>query len=189
MYDPNNYNAEYNKTLENLDEWTERALLSVFAYLGVPKSYLDVGCGSGRTIHTAHALVGNVLGIELFLHVYYRRQIIRHHDLREPLTLDQRYDLVTCWEVGEHLPPESADVLCDTLAKHTERYLVFTAAHPNQGGDFHINEQPPEYWQAKLESRGLTHHAEHTERLRDIWVYTTGPAWWLPTNVQVFERI
>jgi hypothetical protein len=77
----------------------------------------------------------------------------RAHDLTQPIALGRRYDLVQSLEVGEHLPAESADVFVDNLVAHGD-VVLFSAAVPNQGGEHHVNEQPPEYWRAKFRARG-----------------------------------
>ena len=65
--------------------------------------------------------------------------------LTEPF--ERRYDLITCIEVLEHLPPEEAEPAIANLCAATDRILLSTHA-----GDFgeptHLNVQPPEAWAA-----------------------------------------
>jgi hypothetical protein len=65
--------------------------------------------------------------------------------------------------------------------------IVFTAAHPGQGGMGHVNEQPPEEWAAKFESVGMTFDREATNRLRDAFV-TESVADWFAANALVLRR-
>ena len=74
-------------------------------------------------------------------------------NLEHPVTLEQRYDLAMSLEVAEHLPEEAADTLVDSLCKVAD-VIIFSAAHPGQGGDHHINEQPVEYWEEKFAHHG-----------------------------------
>ena len=156
-------------------------------------SLLDVGCGTGSTLVEAHnCRVAPTVGIEIYPLLIFR-VLSTHfdlliHDLREPLDLNYRFDHVYCWEVAEHLPEESADTLCDTLAGHTGKYLIYSAAHEDQGGQYHLNEQDSDYWIVRMEDRGLTWRNDLTNHLEDIWDWTTGPMHWLPENVLVFER-
>lgn len=201
-YNPNNYtNTEWLKTIEYTQEPNRRALLATFAILGIPRSLLDIGCGDGSLIEYASKLIQGwwfVRGVDI---VEPQNEYCIEADLREPLitglgspdkrvyTLAPDFEMVVSWEVGEHLPIACSSIYADTLATFTEKWLVFTAAIPGQGGDFHINEQQPEFWRELLEERGLTYHPDLTEILRDAWKVATGPCFWLPQNLQVFERL
>ena len=57
-------------------------------------------------------------------------------------------------EVAEHLPPDSADALVESLTRLAP-FVLFSAAIPLQGGWHHINEQWPEYWAEKFLARGF----------------------------------
>ena len=75
------------------------------------------------------------------------------HDLSTPLKLDRRFDLVQSLEVAEHISAEQADIFIDNLVRHGD-VILFSAAVPHQGGEHHVNEQPPEYWREKFAERG-----------------------------------
>lgn len=75
------------------------------------------------------------------------------HDLTRPLKLHQRFDLVLCLEVGEHIPEFAAETFVASLVTHGE-LVVFSAAIPDQGGTQHVNEQWPSYWRDLFASRG-----------------------------------
>lgn len=55
------------------------------------------------------------------------------------------YDLAICLEVAEHLPKTSAAALVAGLCK--ARFVLFSGAHPGQGGVNHVNEQWPTWWE------------------------------------------
>lgn len=75
------------------------------------------------------------------------------HDLSTPMNLKRRFDLVQSLEVAEHLFEEHADIFVDNLTGHGD-IILFSAAVPHQGGEHHVNEQPPEYWRRKFAARG-----------------------------------
>ena len=77
------------------------------------------------------------------------------HDLAQPLNLERQFDLVQSLEVAEHIAPDRADCFVDTLVTHGD-VILFSAAVPNQGGEHHVNEQPPEYWRRKFAARGYS---------------------------------
>lgn len=75
------------------------------------------------------------------------------HDLSRPLDLGRTFDCVQSLEVAEHIAEAQADVFVDTLTRHGD-LVLFSAAVTNQGGEHHVNEQPPEYWRRKFAARG-----------------------------------
>lgn len=186
------YDESWYKDLERYREWNERAMWAAFAHLGRPESFLDLGCGDAWMVRVARMNgVKPSLGVEVsadLKKIKPKWASLLIHNLGTPLDLGRKYDLVVSIEVGEHLPEEQADVYCDNIANHVGRWLVFTAAAPGQGGDGHVNCQPQEYWRLKLEDRELEYNYAQTERLREAWKYATGPMFWLPQNLQVFNK-
>ena len=121
-------------------------------------SLLDIGAG-----HGAWAAEWLAAGVKSVLAVdgdYVRadqlavpKKNFRAHDLATPLDLRKRFDLVQTLEVAEHLPHDKADLFVDNLVRHGD-VILFSAAVPHQGGEHHVNEQPPEYWRRKFAGRG-----------------------------------
>jgi SAM-dependent methyltransferase len=122
-------------------------LFSIFK----PKSILDVGCGLGNWIEVAKKLgVEEVVGVD---GSYVNRTLLKiddkefiEKDLAKPFDLNKNFDLAICLEVAEHLPETSADAMIQSIVAHTD-VGIFSAAIPGQGGQNHINEQWPTYWQ------------------------------------------
>jgi SAM-dependent methyltransferase len=124
----------------------------------IPTSVMDVGCGPGVWLaewgrHRVRDIVGvdgdyvpeNALAIPA--------SAFRPTDISQPFDLKQRFDLVECLEVAEHVPAARSETLIDNLCRHGD-LIMFSAAIPGQGGRFHVNEQPYEYWRAKFAARG-----------------------------------
>jgi SAM-dependent methyltransferase len=144
------------------------ALLDVVLDELRPASVLDVGCGTGQSMAYLAARGVGVLGVEgsaLAISRGTMPDVMRRVDLRRPLDLGRRFDVVWTYEVAEHIHPRYTGIFVDTLARHGDR-VVMSAARPGQGGEGHFNEQPPEYWIARLERRGFTLDRRLTERLR-----------------------
>ncbi len=195
---------EWFKSLEYTDEWNIRAMFAVMAILGKPKTFIDIGCGNGTVVKLMKSLEtvwdqetglpDYSAGVELWLTEEMRldaKNRFSQADLREPYEHGGQFEMVISWEVGEHLPEESADVYCETLARHVYPggHLVFTAAASGQGGDHHINCQPQSYWSDKLEELGLVYDAGATGKIVTAWQWATGTCSWLPQNVMVFGRL
>ncbi len=121
-------------------------------------SLLDVGAG-----HGAWAAEWRTAGVKDVVAVdgaYVRRDHLAipeacfvAHDLATPLDLGRRFDLVQSLEVAEHLPADKADLFVDNLVRHGD-VVLFSAAVPNQGGEHHVTEQPPEYWRRRFQVHG-----------------------------------
>ena len=119
--------------------------------VGPPASVVDVGCGTGAWLRAfSEAGVDDYLGID---GDYVRVDQLdippdrfRAMDLTRPISLERRYDLVLCLEVGEHLPPSDADGLVRSLTALGDTVL-FSAAIPYQGMRLYelrqVMERPP----------------------------------------------
>jgi SAM-dependent methyltransferase len=118
---------------------------------------IDVGCGDGTMLQKTFAK--RMVGIDYGASYYLESNNIEFidQDLRVPYSKwyhkPKGFDLVLCLETAEHLPPESADTLIDTLVSVGDT-ILFSAATVGQGGFMHLNEQPPEYWEEKFNLRG-----------------------------------
>jgi SAM-dependent methyltransferase len=151
-----------------------------------PTSVVDVGCGLGNWLQSfrKHG-VQRVLGVDgpwvdPDLLTIPRSRFVAH-DLTAPLDIDERYDLVVCLEVAEHLPPECASTLVRTLTSLGPAVL-FSAAAPFQGGDGHINEQWPRYWGELFSEKGYAVIDYFRSRL---WLDRTVD-WWYAQNMLLF---
>lgn len=123
-----------------------------------PESVLDVGCGAGAWCRVwMDGAVHTVVGVD---GAYVDRSTLLipdanfvARDLSREFDLDRRFDVVVSLEVAEHIPSEFADVFVDNLTRHGD-VVCFSAAVPGQGGEFHVNERPLEYWRQKFVARG-----------------------------------
>lgn len=168
-------------------------LLAAFRRIGVPVSMLDAGCGAGHLVKIALAIGVRAVGIDCNPGLYDEPYSFEPHflvrDLTEPMAASVTpVELVLCLEVAEHLPPESAGTLCDTLAAATGKTLLFSAATPGQGGAGHLNEQPHGYWRALLTACGLVEDEVLTADLRREWAACAPRAWWYSRNCLAFRR-
>lgn len=164
-----------------------------------PKSVLDVGCGSGNLAATIKedesqprvvGLDGSPFSIALArakgLHVS-TLDIVRssHKDLAKLRTELGPFDLVLCLEVAEHFPAWYSGKLLTLLTSFAD-VIMFSAAHANQGGTLHVNEQPAEYWIAKFHRLGFRLAAFDQTFRNNLQQLEIAP--WYKENIHVFER-
>jgi SAM-dependent methyltransferase len=124
-----------------------------------PTSIIDVGCGLGNWIEVAKRLTGaQIIGVD---GDYVDRSLLKigenefvEKDLTKPFDLNKKFDLAICLEVAEHLPEASAEGFIKSITNHSD-VIMFSAALPGQGGQNHINEQWPSYWQEHFNNCGF----------------------------------
>ncbi len=132
------------------------AVFSKFSH----ESVVDFGCGTGTWLRAAKMLgADRVLGIDgdyvpRSLLLIQEKDFISA-DLENPVHLHEKFDLAISVEVAEHLHEEAAETYVDSLCASSDT-ILFSAAHPGQGGDGHYNEQPREYWEEKFARRGFS---------------------------------
>jgi hypothetical protein len=120
-------------------------------------SVLDVGCGRGVWVDEwRRGGVADAVGVD-GAYVRTDRLLIPREqfvalELSRRFDLGRRFDLVQSLEVAEHISSSSAEIFVDNLVTHGD-VILFSAAVPGQGGEFHVNEQPYEYWRSKFASR------------------------------------
>lgn len=159
----------------------------VFKYI-TPKSIIDIGCGNGSWLAAAKILhVKEVLGVDgikvdnndLLLE---EKEFLKH-DLTKPLQLDKKFDLAISLEVAEHLPESASNTFVETICNHSD-VVLFSAAIPNQGGQFHINEQWPEYWHQKFIAHGFFAY----DILRQEFWDHKNVLWWYSQNMIIYAK-
>jgi SAM-dependent methyltransferase len=162
------------------------------------QSIVDVGCGHGLTL-AGFARVDPALVLRGFDESPAALRRARARGLPvEPLDVlglsatrtttiageCASFDLGICLEVAEHLPSWHSDTLLAIVS--APKRLVFSAAHPNQGGRFHVNEQPARYWIERLAARGMKVSAADAAFRNAIAALDLPP--WYGENVHLFER-
>lgn len=122
------------------------------------KSVLDIGCGNGTWLQVFEknnitdyvGVDGEFANLDI-LRIPKDKFVIA--DLKEAFTVHRKFDLAISLEVGEHLPTEISPVFIESITKHAD-VVAFSAAIPGQGGTYHINEQPHEFWHKQFANLG-----------------------------------
>lgn len=132
----------------------KRMLDAVNDLRGIPArgSYLDVSCGRGEMLrHARHMGFLDVRGTEIVPDLIDGETVVKAwaHDL--PFG-DRSFEVVTMFDVIEHLIAGDDRLACEELARVASRHVLLTAnnrpSFNKNGDDLHINKRPYEEWDA-----------------------------------------
>lgn len=119
--------------------------------LPVRGSYLDVGCGRGEMLCEAECLgFGPVHGVEIVPELTGPR--VTYGEAHDLPFQDNHFDVVSLFDVIEHLLPGDDELVCRELHRVAARHVLLTANNrPSRlpsGEDLHINIRSYEEWDA-----------------------------------------
>ena len=157
-----------------------------------PASAIDVGCGSGALLVGLRKLgVRHLIGLdaaEAGLDIARARGlVVRKFDITtERWSGGERFDIAVSMETAEHLPKSVSDRYVELLCSLAPA-VIFTAAHPGQGGIGHLNEQPPEYWTELFKVHGFQLAEKTIADWQSAWT-AAGVANFYTRNLMIFQR-
>ena len=163
-----------------------------------PASIVDVGCGDAKLLAAIVRRDSSMptLGIDSSRAALDRAAAagvpVLRHDLASTRAADldalrarvASFDIAVSLETAEHLPPWAASAFVETLAR--VRLVVFSAAHPGQGGTLHIHERPYAYWRARFAAHGYR-PSPSDDAFRTAIAALDLPSWY-GANVHLYER-
>ncbi len=136
-----------------------------------PASVLDAGCAWGFLVEALRKRGVDAWGVDISEYAISNvddsvAQYCWQGSLTEPLA--QRYDLITCIEVLEHMPPRESETAIANLCAATDRVLLsstpFDYAEPT-----HLNVQPPENWSAAFARHDFVRDVEFDASFLTPW--------------------
>ena len=174
------YTDTFFKDMAGQSESSAVVVVPLLCEMFEPSSVIDVGCGTGEWLaEFIRSGVEDVCGLDgawvdpTKLSIDPAR--FQAADLENPPEIDRRFDLVTSFEVAEHLPERAAEPFVRYLTELGD-VVAFSAAIPFQGGTSHLNEQWQDYWSDLFAARGF------------LAFDLVRPKIWLDSNVEFWYR-
>ena len=118
------------------------------------RSVLEIGAGGGWFARgfldqgiTVLAVEGSRAGVNKARQRGVPEHAVMRHDLRQPLDLDRKFDMVLCTEVAEHIECPFSSQLIANLTRHSDViWFSFESPGTNEAHYHHCNEQPEKFW-------------------------------------------
>lgn len=122
-----------------------------------PQYVMDVGCAFGHLVGRLRVRGIEAWGIDTSEYALSQAadEVRPFLDLASGADLlPRRYDLITCIEVTEHMPPMVALATIENICGHTDSVL-FSSTPDDFDTETHINVQPTDYWVAEFAKYGM----------------------------------
>jgi SAM-dependent methyltransferase len=151
-----------------------------------PSTVLDAGCAMGFLVEELRKRGVDASGVDVSDYAISQvHESAADHCSVASLTekLTGRYDLITCIEVLEHIPPAETDVAIANLCAATDRLLI-SSTPGDYGEPTHLNVLPPEAWAAKLAQQGFIRDLE-----RDVSYLSPWAAFYVRTDEPLAETV
>lgn len=184
---PHTYDLSFMEYTAQSSRHSAKAIVALLHALLPAASVLDVGCARGTWLDEWRTAGSRqIFGVDGDYvdtkHLLIPTECFRAADLTQPITLGRRFDLVQSLEVAEHLPASAADGFVRNLVDHASGAILFSAAPPGQGGEFHINEQPYDYWREKFRRHGYAPY----DCVRPAIAHDKSISFWYRYNVLLY---
>jgi SAM-dependent methyltransferase len=171
------------------------SLEAVFNF-SIVDSFLDLGCINGSLIAEIKKSYShvNVVGVDYFAWAKEAaaesvRDKIVLADLSQDFDLHQKYDIVNCTELGEHIEKDREAVFLANVVKHVNDILILSWS--NQPAEQHLNPRPKDYIIKCVERLGLSYWPSASRNLAvslkdNLEIFET--YYWWSDNILVFKR-
>lgn len=150
--------------------WRAPVLCGAIKKVLNPANVIDVGCAIGDIVQgfldlgiDCHGIEGSYAAAK---YLVCDRRRIAFIDLRDHIR-GRSHDLLTSFEVIEHVEPEFEGTVLDNLCRLSSRLLI-SIAQPGQEGYGHVNLKPQTHWNSEFAKRGYLRKAYIEEAIRDL---------------------
>ena len=151
-------------------------------------SILDMGCSGGAFVKTCIDMGHVAVGLEGSDFSKKKRRAewrtipesLFTCDITRPFRLLQdgkpmKFDVITAWEVMEHIREEDLPGLCDNVKSHLEPGGLWVMSVANfscvyRGMELHQTRKPKEWWIGKMKENGLVYCEDYLKYFQPYWV-------------------
>jgi SAM-dependent methyltransferase len=184
------YDANFMTYADRSSRHSARVISNLLCQALKIESVLDIGCARGTWLSAWREQgAKNIFGVDGSYvstnNLAIPRQCFFATDLAHQFDLRRKFDLVQSLEVAEHIPGTSADIFVKNLVRHSSGIILFSAAPPGQGGEFHVNEQPYEYWRQKFRA----HDFDAFDCVRPLIANDKAVSFWYRYNALLYVRV
>ncbi len=136
-----------------------------------PTTVLDAGCAMGFLVEALRDRGVDAVGVDISEYAIQQVRPDIHPScwvgsLLDPLP--QKYDLIVCIEVLEHLSPSEAEQVIENFCQHTDDVL-FSSTPFDYKEVTHCNVQPPDYWAELFARRSFFRDVEFDASFLSHW--------------------
>jgi len=137
-----------------------------------PKTAIDLGAAIGDLVKGFIDRGVDAVGIEgspsCIPYLVCPREKMAIHDLTKPLPPLPKFDVVTCFEVIEHIEPEYTDILLNNITQLSD-VLVISICCYGPTTKVHPNVKTFPFWEEKFKQLGFTRYPDKEEQIKTIW--------------------
>lgn len=173
------YGDNYQKGQRNKPYLFGKEIIPFLIKHFIINSIIDIGCGNGGFLMAATEIgIPDITGVDgsYIKDLMIPKKQFISYDLRTPLRLYRKFDLVVSFEVAEHIEEKYAYTFIDTLIRLGDT-ILFSAAKVGQGGVNHVNCQPSEYWEEifytfgfiKVPDINIQNILKDKEHINNLW--------------------
>jgi hypothetical protein len=136
-----------------------------------PRTVLDAGCAMGYLVECLRQQGVEAWGVDISDYAISQvhpsvRPYCRVGSIAEPF--ERHYDLITCVEVLEHMPPAEGLRALENFCRHSDDVL-FSSTPLDYKEATHYNVQPTEYWVEQFARYGFYRDVDFDSRFLTPW--------------------
>lgn len=185
------YNTDFHKSIEN-DEYPQAIRIAEYIHTYMkPECFIDFGCSTGLYLQQIKLRMPEIdsVGYEFSMDAINNslcENIICTDLTRNLIVIKKKKTLSLCLEVLEHIDDKDWLMVLLNITKLSDK-IIFSAAHPGQGGTGHINCRPKIDWIRRFHQLGWVIDHDLTTHFIDYMKsgYHMG---WLRINVFILVK-
>lgn len=128
-----------------------------------PKKTLDIGCAKGFLVEALHDRGVDAYGIDISEYAIseVREDMKPYCQVKSVLLpIEEKYDMITCIEVLEHLENKDISLAIQQMCNATDD-IIFSSTPFDYNEESHVSVHTPEYWAEQFAYNGFYHDVKY----------------------------